>query len=167
MASNVSFTFVLPRENVVPGSTFLVQYQNDYTADDFLQEVGAQLSIRGKMYDVGVEYRADDLRVSWPPGAQFPLTLGRYTLHLTLAPIGSGGGGGPTEVAWGGITGDILDQADLVGVFQAQTDATNANTSRIQAAETDIAGKVDSVVAGTGISVDETDPNNPVVSTSA
>lgn len=47
-----------------------------------------------------------------------------------------------TTVSWGDISGTLSDQTDLQGALDV---------------------KVDSVVAGTGITVDATDPNNPII----
>ena len=56
-------------------------------------------------------------------------------------PLSGGGGGGGTT--WGSITGTLLSQIDLMSALDA---------------------KVESVVAGTNVVVDNTDPKNPIIS---
>lgn len=91
-------------------------------------------------------------------------------------------------VAWGAITGTLSDQTDLatalndkLAIADNLSDLANAATARTNlglgtAATTDITdyataaqgtkadSAVQSVVAGSGVSVDNTDPQNPVVS---
>lgn len=58
----------------------------------------------------------------------------------TESPLGGGGGG---SAAWGSITGTLSSQTDLQAALN---------------------GKVTSVVAGANITVDNTDPRNPIIS---
>lgn len=69
--------------------------------------------------------------------------LSSTTVKTAIDELASGGGGGGV---WGSITGTLSNQTDLQNALDA---------------------KVSSVVAGTGISVDNTDPKNPIVTNSS
>ena len=60
-----------------------------------------------------------------------------------------------TSTAWGAITGTLADQTDLAAALAGK--ATSAQGAKADSA-------VQSVVAGTNITVDATDPQNPIVS---
>ena len=88
---------------------------------------------------------------------------------------------GSTTASWGGITGTLSAQTDLQAELDLKADVTALNlkadataisnidnTSDLNkpvstAQQTALDLKVDSVVAGTNITVDATDPNNPIV----
>ena len=89
--------------------------------------------------------------------------------------------GGISSVAWGDITGTLTDQTDLITEFSAalagksdvghthvKADITDFNdadyATAAQGALADTA--VQSVVAGSNVTVDNTDPLNPIVSSS-
>lgn len=70
----------------------------------------------------------------------------------------------------------IIEGGDVDPAIIARIDAAEGNISNLQtevtslenqqaALQTEVDGKVDSVVAGTGIAVDATDPANPIIST--
>lgn len=89
--------------------------------------------------------------------------------------ISSTGGGGGSSV-WGGIGGDIEDQADLIDLLDEKefelVAGANITINRSNPKAPVISasggggggGQVDSVTAGEGIAVDNTDPENPEVS---
>lgn len=186
MSQSVSWSFLLPNPPRPPGTRFQIQLPEEITPEDVIAEVGGLLTVHGKMYPVELELRPASVVVTWPSTAGFPLQEGRYMLSVRV--LSEGEGGGSTSVSWGDITGDLSAQEDVTAAIndvgsqaaaattlaedadaaasQAQTAAEAAQTAA-EAAQTAADSKVDSVVAGTGIAVDDTDPNNPVVSTSA
>jgi nucleoside phosphorylase len=101
-------------------------------------------------------------------------TVTSWTDARLMAQFTQDPGGGGGSAAWGAITGTLSDQTDLQAALDDKefvlTAGTNITIDRSTPSAPVInasgggGGTVDSIVAGDGIDVDDTDPANPIVS---